>query len=144
MGATIVLLGVDATRGLWIGHVWRKDYYPGTAACLDRAVGAMGATRGIGLYWEARKYTMLSKTHVLEIAQVSEDLSPYLWINNDRDYDDPFRFVVVPDRSKDADVLVKNLGDRWGPPAAEKRCAKIRVLFWSKPFEIGNRGTSNG
>ena len=120
---------------VWVDsdHRWMQRYYPTPAACLDDALSSAGVLRGVAPYWEARKYTFLSRLPGMEIAQVSDDLTPNLWINSDHDYGAPFRFAIV---SKEGVSLEKSLRNKLGAPVSVRECQAFKVLFWTTPFYV--------
>jgi hypothetical protein len=135
IAAILILLVVELPTAPHLGHIVWADYYPQEVSCVDRALSREGTTRGIALYWDARRFAMMSKIHAFDIAQVNDDLSPYFWINSDRSYRGLFRFALVPESSEGA-IFERNLVSRMGTPAVVKDCPGIKVDLWSKPFGV--------
>jgi len=108
-----------------------QDYYPEDVKCVDHFLGPLGARRGVGLYWEARRQTILSKEH-LDIVQITPELSPYLWIDNDRWYAGKFDFALVRNGTGEGSAFERNLVRQYGPPVLKKSCLGLSVEFYGR------------
>ncbi len=71
------------------------DHYPEVIQCLDEQLAIKRNLRnGIGSYWQAKFFTMLSKQSLL-IVPTRDDLKPFHWINNSTDFNNEFFFILL-------------------------------------------------
>ena len=96
--AVVALLGLGAAaRFPYDDTKTFFNHYPEEAACIDKYAEEYGLQRGIGDYWNAKTARVLSKKNV-PVLQVGGDARPYLYINNEAEYNKdqrPINFLLT-------------------------------------------------
>lgn len=106
-------------------------YYPEHIACIDRALAATAARRGVAQYWDAKQIQAFSR-HPITLAQYLGNLEQHKWITSERFYAGAYDFAIIDER---ADAMFKlsreTLVALNGEPQQVISCASHTLLLYN-------------
>ena len=112
------------------------DYYPDNVSCVDRIVSSQGLKYGIAQFWQARPITLLSKAGAV-VVQISQDLTPFRYINNSDWYHENMDFAIVDSPSNNQyGISRESIISKFGEPANTFSCPGIEILVYNRPTDI--------
>lgn len=104
--------------------------YPAQIACIDHALAAADAHRGIAGYWDAKRVQALSKRD-LSIAQYMSDMTEHRWITSGSYFRSTYDFAIISAEGGPAFLLpAAQLIARNGPPVLTAICGDHTVLVY--------------
>lgn len=105
-------------------------FYPEHIACIDRALAAAGAERGIAQYWDAKLLQTLSRRR-LTVAQYTGTLEPMQWITSQRFFGERYDFAIVAEQEVPEFRLPRAQLDAInGEPVRTVHCGDRTVLLY--------------
>ncbi|MCB1770122.1 MAG: discoidin domain-containing protein, partial [Candidatus Competibacteraceae bacterium] len=107
-------------------------FYPPVMECLDRNLHTRRLKNGIGNYWDAKYFTMLSRYN-LKITQVRDkDILLYHWISNFEWYKRfPPNFIILNTKMSDPHLFIEeDVIKKFGYPNDRFECLNRIVLIY--------------
>lgn len=112
---------------------WYSNYYPKAVECVDYVAKENGISSIISDYWNARKFTFLSK-HGVNVIPFNKKYERVTIVNNRTRYQENYSAVLVYGGGKkrkgrfESDSIIKTLGR----PSKIEFCGEVNVLLYPK------------